>query len=536
MSEDCSIDNMILLKFQQFNFQINSVLYPYLTLLFLVLNIAYLLYLYYELRFPSSEQILRKKIDKIKKVGAKAFLSKEDIAKSSKTDINRLFFTANILLFALLWINNEISLSIYVFYKFLTFFFLIYFLKSSIKPSEIILPKIKRKERIRGVLNIGNIISNRNKNKFLLEKKDLKKHVFITGLTGMGKTNLIQVFLKQITKNMKEIPFLLTEFKGEYSGLKKMIDNVEILKPGENFTINIFDPIDEDPNTYAEKLLKMFISGQIITFSEEYSAQMEKILIEILSEVCSDINNRNWEGFDYYSKIIKEKYKKEIPYLNQTLISINNRLRRLRTGALKDIFETSPKFCLKDITRKKVILDLSNIIRSGGDINDAIFFANLIFNTIWMDNLSNGKSESIRHFTIIEDAIFYSSKKNARHQVQSNYIEDMAFLLRGTGECLITINTRPTISEDVMANAGVTISFQLSYDRDIMGKLLVLRTGKFYYLTKLNVGECLIKVNSISTPFLLKVPKIFLKKEKRKREHLIRKKIEKEKEKVKEEE
>ncbi|GAG85152.1 unnamed protein product, partial [marine sediment metagenome] len=259
--------------------------------------------------------------------------------------------------------------------------------------------------------------------------------------------------------------FLLVEFKGEYNKLAGLIHEIQVFKPGLDFTINIFDPQNEDTDIYAEKLVNMLISCQVFSFQEEYSAQMEKVLIEIIKNVCSDPSRRNWEGFNYYSKKIQNRMHKNIPYINQTIVSIHNRLRRLKSGPLKPIFETQPKMTLQDVIKKKIIIDLSNIIRLGGTKEDAVFFANILFNSIWIQNLKHGESQEIRHFTIIEDSQFFISQKSVRSQVRTNYLEDFALLLRGTGECLININTRPNISEDIMANAGVIISFQLSYDQ-----------------------------------------------------------------------
>ena len=57
-----------------------------------------------------------------------------------------------------------------------------------------------------------------------------------------------------------------------------------------------------------------------------------------------------------------------------------------------------------------------------------------------------------------------------------------------------------------MANAGVIISFQLNYDQKMMGKLLGLIEANYHYLAHLDIGECIIKTNSIPTPFMVKVP------------------------------
>jgi len=89
------------------------------------------------------------------------------------------------------------------------------------------------------------------KYKFLLSIKDLEKHMFICGSTGTGKSNFMQNFLINFTKQHKT-PFFLVEFKGEYHFLQEKLKNLIILWPGENFSINIFDPLNSNPKIHAE--------------------------------------------------------------------------------------------------------------------------------------------------------------------------------------------------------------------------------------------------------------------------------------------
>jgi hypothetical protein len=373
---------------------------------------------------------------------------------------------------------------------------------------KIFLPPLKYKNKRKGVLYLGKIHSNLLSKKFFLSPQDLQRHMFITGLTGMGKSNLVKLLLKEITNHYASVPFLLVEFKGEYKSLSREIKNLTILRPGESLRINIFDPMGEKPKIYSEKLMNMLKSCQIITFQEEYSSQMEKIFVEILLSVCSDEKRRSWRGFDYYTQEFKKNNGGKFYNLSNTISSIENRIRRLKNGPLRHVFNENSNLDPQKIIEQNCVIDLSSIIQGGGSKNDAVFFSNVLFNHIWLYNLQNGPSSEINHFTLIEDSQFLLSKKTTNNISSSNYLEDFALLLRGTGECLITINTRPTISEDVMANAGVIISFQLSYDMKMMGKLLGLNESNYHYLTHLDIGECLVKTNSIPTPFVLKVPLI----------------------------
>ncbi len=76
---------------------------------------------------------------------------------------------------------------------------------------------------------------------------------------------------------------------------------------------------------------------------------MEKVLVEILTKVCENRNSRNWRGFEICCKEYKKIYKNSIPMLNQTLISIKNRIRRFSIGPLKALFETNHAINVKDL-------------------------------------------------------------------------------------------------------------------------------------------------------------------------------------------
>ncbi|MBN1215889.1 MAG: ATP-binding protein [Candidatus Lokiarchaeota archaeon] len=359
-----------------------------------------------------------------------------------------------------------------------------------------------------GTFSIGKILNQgKKKHKFFLSMEDLEKHMFVCGSTGTGKSNFIQNFLLNFKKENK-IPFLLIEFKGEYVFLQKYIKNLIIFKPGENFSINIFDSEDIDPEIHAERIFDILKSGYHFDDTIEYTSQMQKVLIEILEEVCKDKNKHNWEGFYKECDIYMEKNKREIPMINQTIISIKNRIRRLSKGPLKQIFFSESKIGINNLFNKNVIIDLSSIIRLGGEKQDALFFLNMILKYLWDRNLEKGafNYRGIRHITIIEDAQYFAPKNKDYKNRLSSYLEDIALLQRGTGECLISIATRPQISEDILANCGVFIVFKNHMERELQSKLLNLNGNYDYYISILEKGQCLIRVNSIKRPFSLYVP------------------------------
>ena len=370
------------------------------------------------------------------------------------------------------------------------------------KIFELIMEYPSKSESKIGNINIGRVIDKHKvKHKFNLNIEDLAQHMFVCGTTGTGKSNFLQHFLLDFTKKY-DIPFLLTEFKGEYQFLQKKIDNLLILKPGENFSINIFDPEGGDPYIHAERVFKIFESGGLLE-NVDYSPQMEKVFIDILYEICPKEENRSWDKF--FSEFDKYYAKQEDFTMKKSVQAIRNRIRRYSVSTLKNIFDKKSGLNVKELFNHRVLLDLSSIIRKGGEKEDALFFLNMVLKYLWDKNIETGSKnyEGIKHVTIIEDAQYFAPQELSSRTKLTSYIEDIALLLRGTGECLISLATRPNISREILANCGVLVTFQIHMQKDLMQELLNLKDWQKEYLSMLKRGQCLIRVNSIEKPFAM---------------------------------
>ena len=89
-----------------------------------------------------------------------------------------------------------------------------------------------------------------------------------------------------------------------------------------------------------KRIFDIFNSGKFLDEKSDYSPQMEKVLVEILTRTCRDNENQNWKGFEIYCDKYLNENKNIIPMLSQTLISIKNRIRRFAKGPLRVLFET----------------------------------------------------------------------------------------------------------------------------------------------------------------------------------------------------
>ncbi|MHA2089016.1 MAG: hypothetical protein ACW972_12115, partial [Promethearchaeota archaeon] len=106
------------------------------------------------------------------------------------------------------------------------------------------------------------------------------------------------------------------------------------------------------------------------------------------------------------------------------------------------------------------------------------------------------------------DAQYFAPQGLLKKNKITSYLEDIALLQRGTGECLITLATRPDISKEILANNGIVLTFKNHLEKDIMCELLNLNIENRKFLSILEEGQCIIRVNSVKEPFLLSVPHI----------------------------
>ena len=254
-----------------------------------------------------------------------------------------------------------------------------------------------------GKIEIGKVMKKtRKKHTFFLPINDLERHMFVCGATSSGKSNFIQNFIVNFKKKYKT-PFLLVEFKGEYHYLQNIIEDLLIIKPGENFSINIFDPEGSNPEIHAERVFDILKSGQFLDDNSDYSPQMEKVLVDILTIACSSEARQNWEDFYKQCEEYLKNQKDKIPFLHQTITSITNRIRRFSLGPLKVIFGKKHELKIKDLFERNVLFDLSSIIRLGGEKEDALFFLNMILKYLWDKNLDAKKWIGLSEVIIQKD-------------------------------------------------------------------------------------------------------------------------------------
>ncbi len=365
-----------------------------------------------------------------------------------------------------------------------------------------------------GMLNIGKIMDpNGGSKDFMLGIDDIKRHVFINGTTGSGKSVFTRNLVEQLIDRFPTIPFLILELKGEYATLGGQYQGVKFLEPGINFSINIFNPV-VDVHVHAERVFNIIKTSFDFADLKDFSPQMEKVLVDLIITTCSDPDpvKRSFAAFFQNAQAYVNNNKAKIPYLESTWIGIENRLRRITTGPLRSVFDgQNAQDPTEDIMRSRSVVSLASIVRLGGTKDDLYFVANLILEMVWGANLTRGPAKGISHVTFVDDAQYFSKTRGKAPVRETNFLEDIALLLRGTGEVLVAISTRPDISEDVLSNCGLIVCFQTKFKDDVqkLKGLLHLQEDKASFLEILPEHTCVIKLNSYPSPFTLETRKPF---------------------------
>jgi uncharacterized protein DUF87 len=393
---------------------------------------------------------------------------------------------------------------------------------------DISLKEVNFSKHRNGNIKLGTIFNNKQiVGTFKLGIEDIKRHILIYGQTGTGKTTFIKNLLYNFSRKYPKIPFILFEFKEEYNDLPDLIENVEIISPGRNFFFNLFDHDIFSGQNYVEILFDSLKSCQILEDNADFSPQMEKILVDVLKLVCKNKKQQSWKYFfeqlDFYCRLNENN----IPMIKQTMISITNRLRRYYEGSLSKVFKFSTQANkISELLEKNCVVDLSSILRFGGSKEDVIFFANMILKWIWEKNMSKKSTNQLEHITIFEDASYMASKKILETSKLSTYLEDIALLLRGKGEALITLTTTLDISKNIILNSGTKFFFKFNEKTEDLIHYIGIQEADDLRINELTTGYCITKIDSIPDPFILRCNKTirYFKTRKKTKNTRVRKK------------
>lgn len=364
---------------------------------------------------------------------------------------------------------------------------------------------------------IGNLVQSGNilsKSYVFLDKKNLDKHIFVSGVTGSGKTTTCQNILYG-----SELPFLVIEpAKTEYRIMKEKYTDLIVFTLGnENvgtpFRLNPFEFFPHESITSRVDMIKASI---------EAAFDMEAAIPQIIeSAIYACYEDYGWN----ISKNINEKYQdpfEEGSYAFPTLEdliekvsevvdeqgfdtrlkndyigSIRARLMGLLMGSKGMMLNTKRSVDFRDLLKRKVVLELEEI-RNGSEKSLIMgFILTNLMQAIKAKFLETGKA--YHHITLVEEAHrllskFVAGDSPSKKQGVETFT-DMLAEIRKYGECLVIVDQIPNkLTPEILKNTNTKIVHKLfaSDDKDAIGNTIVLNKDQKEFLSNLETGRAIV--------------------------------------------
>lgn len=348
-----------------------------------------------------------------------------------------------------------------------------------------------------------------------INKKDLDKHVFVTGVTGSGKTTTCQNLLIK-----SHLPFLVIEpAKTEYRALKKRegFEDILIFTLGNDgvapFRLNPLEFIKGESISSHVDMLKACIESAF-----DMEAAIPQIIERAIYKSYEDcgwdvVNNKNntygdtvfdigGNIFPTLSEMIKNcRYVVEEQGFDQRLKdeyigSINARLQGLVCGSKGQMLDCRRSIDFTKLLQRKVVLELEEI-RSGYE--KALIMGFILSNLQEALKQMFKLNPEFKHITLIEEAHRLLSKytpgdaPSKKHGVEM--FADMLAEVRKYRESLIIADQIPSkLTPDVIKNTNTKIVHKIfaQDDKDAIGNTMALTDEQKNFLSLLNPGRAVV--------------------------------------------
>lgn len=363
-------------------------------------------------------------------------------------------------------------------------------------------------------INIGNIVQsgNETKNKVLLPVEYLDGHIFVTGVTGSGKTTTCKKLLMESRR-----PFLVIEpAKTEYRSLCKKEEELIVFTLGdENVAPFRLNPFELSPNENITSRVDM------IKAAIEAAFDMEAAIPQIIeAAIYKSYDDKGWDIYTNQNKYYSNPYEEGIfafPTLsdmvrncdevvktmkfdsrleNDYIGSIRARLNGLLLGAKGAMLDSPRSVNFEELLDKRVVIELEEI-RSGSEKSLIIGF--ILMNLLVAIKNRYSKNGKVNHITLFEEAHRLLSKfepgdsLNKKHAIDT--FTDMLAEIRKYGEALIIADQIPNkMTSEVLKNTNTKIVHRIfaQDDKDAIGSTMSLTKDQSNFLSKLSVGRCVI--------------------------------------------
>ena len=347
-----------------------------------------------------------------------------------------------------------------------------------------------------------------------LNKKALNKHIFITGVTGTGKTTTCQKLLLE-----SEMPFLVIEpAKTEYRILidEPKTKDILIFTLGKDtvspFRLNPFEFFKHETITSRVDMLKAAMEA-----SFDMEAAIPQLLESSMYECYKDygwniLTNKNSKFEDPFAegvysfptlKDLLDKVEVEVEKqgfddrLKRDYIgSIKARLQGLLVGSKGIMLNVGRGIDFRELIERKVVLEIEEI-KNGSE--KSLIMGFVLTNLCEALKAKYKENRHFKHITLIEEAHRLLAKftpgdsPNRKQGIET--FSDMLAEVRKYGESLIIADQIPNkLTPEILKNTNTKIVHKLfaEDDKEAIGTTMSLSSEQKDFLSSLNTGRAIV--------------------------------------------
>lgn len=362
---------------------------------------------------------------------------------------------------------------------------------------------------------LGNIIQNGReleKSKVLLDKALLNQHIFISGVTGAGKTTTCQQILVK-----SGLPFLVIEpAKTEYRGLYELVPEIEFYTLNNEqvspFRINPFELL---PNQQLVGHIDMLKATFAAVFPMEASMPylIEEAIVRSYESKGWDVHtSRNFlfenpfqadgqafpimsEMLEQLKRVIKSKnFGDELQQKYEG--SLISRLDNLTIGSKGRMLNTRVSIDVCSLLDQKVVIELEEL----KDEQDKALMMGLLIGRVAEAVKQRYREDShFQHLTLIEEAHRLLEKpqgyEDGAKKLGVNLFANLLAEVRKYGEGLVIADQIPNkLAPEVLKNTNTKIIHRLfaADDRQAIGETIGLSEEQIKFLPMLTAGEAVV--------------------------------------------
>lgn len=397
-------------------------------------------------------------------------------------------------------------------------------------------------------IEVGVVLNKKKptNQRFKLSTEALNSHLFVSGITGSGKSNTIKLILNELqSKNIeKKIPFLVIEpAKSEYKHLLKTIPDLQIFRPGAKNDIFKLNPFifEHNKNNKSVTLTK-HVDMLKTAFSSAFPmyGPMPYILEDAIHKIYEDKGwNFNTEDNPLFTNSSEANYDRmtllfpNMEDLNNKIESVvdesgyageldsnikaalKTRIKNLTIGAKGKIFNSRHSFDSKILFEKPTIIELSSIV----DDEEKAFLMGLLLNKLYQYREEQGSFDELKHITVIEEAHRLlpnisldksSEEANSKAKAVETFTNILAEI-RSYGEGIIVADQIASkLHSDVIKNTNIKIIQRTMdrEDRELVGNSINLNEDQILDIAELKPGEAIVHNKDVHQAFMVKVDEI----------------------------